>query len=170
MVMLVALIVILTGPGAVAHGGYVTAEWREPASALTTKINVAERAAAFLRAQFGDAFLWARINDRLWHAVMSSPTKVLTVQNIVSISQTANVDVRDVLAVVGILSAPPEPFLTMRYFIRRNGEDLELSQRDVSERLYAWWRLREISDEDWKQWSDSITVEWRPTELPREIP
>ena len=118
--------------------------------------------------QFGESGKRRLAAEAIWGRITSSEAHAFNFRDLPSVAQSAQVPVDDVLEILSVLAGRGNSPLALQLRAIDNDHS-EITPATFIEMLTAWWRRKELSDEDWKAWSSSVEVSWsmRPIERDR---
>jgi hypothetical protein len=114
----------------------------------------AKRALHFVARNLGADEKWSAINNQLWDTLNANGN--LTLSDVDNVAKRSSADSNDVLAVLSLLAGTK--FLKMNYKSVIDGAPV--SYEEMATKLRAWWRDKEIGDDEWHQWARNIRVDW----------
>jgi hypothetical protein len=117
------------------------------------------RAKAYVARQFGGEVKWARINAALWEAMRKRTEHSITLTSVDSVAKVAGSEPNDVLAVLALFSRPGLGLLALEY---SSDSDTKVSREQLAQNLKAWWKDREMTDDQWRSWAGRVVVKWSP--------
>jgi hypothetical protein len=85
----------------------------------------------------------------------------VSLADIDAIARSRDCDLKDALAVLGLLSRPESGVLTMEYVRMAGSQRTTISNEEVAQQLRAWWRDKTLSNADWESWARSVNITWR---------
>lgn len=112
----------------------------------------------FVSRNFGSNRKWSKISETLMEKIETNEKRSVGLSEIIEISKNADVDLDDVLSVVGLLSNPEENIIKAE-FHSLNNEPIDAAQ--VYSKFAEYWRGKSVSKEEWEQWSSKILVKWK---------
>jgi len=128
---------------------------------IDTGLSNVERAESYLKKQLGTDEKWATVNSAIWAVIGSAKDGKFNLSEIDSLSKTASCTVDEVLSVLAILSRQSVRLLKLD--LRSQSPDRnEVSQSEFVRMLTGWWRTKEISDNEWREWASQVHVGWIP--------
>jgi SNF2 family DNA or RNA helicase len=120
-----------------------------------------QRADGYLHKSFGLDHRWSEINRAIWGAIEARADRSLRLSDVDAIAAGIEMDSKEILAALAILSAPASTLLRMNYSSQSN-PNREIPETEVIDRLRAWWREKSMNNEEWKRWASEIVIKWTP--------
>jgi type III restriction enzyme len=119
------------------------------------------RSHAYISSQFGSDPALVRLNENIWTSINSSDHRNFRLSDLGA--DVSSEDMEHALAILALLSDPAIRLLKMQYRSKSDGGNL-ISSEEVTRMLTEWWRKKQMSDQDWRQYASSIAVSWIPTD------
>jgi hypothetical protein len=124
-------------------------------------ISGAEAGKREIARHFGADDKWIRLNDAIWNLIESRRDHRLFLSDLDEIAESTSTDTDDALALLGLLSRPSVQLLRVE-FRDEFPEPSVLESSEVMTKLAAWWKDRTITQGEWQDWAEKVSVAWHP--------
>lgn len=111
--------------------------------------------------QFGTEAKWTAANKAIWSTIKQRKDQSVALSDVDAISEAANCNGEEVLALLALLSKPEAHLLKIKY---TKQEGRQITPQEVTDKLRAWWKTKTLPDDEWKAWAGSVQVKWSPVE------
>jgi type III restriction enzyme len=113
----------------------------------------------YIEKQLGSDPRWLILSRGITDVIGSGKNRRFPLSMLDTVAETSRLEPDKVIAALSSLSAEPNGILRLEF--RKGSDEAEtVPSSEVAGMLKSWWRSKDLSDAQWKEWASAIQVFW----------